>query len=191
MKQTLTLTLDPETIDGLKLIAAAKGTKMSTYVNALLMGVIRYEIERILSEERNTIEVSGHAWSEADCKAANALSKMLCKMNEDEFREWDERIQGYKLRIRQLKAEIGDEEPEHPDERVEYEEFQVQVAANNRYCWVEIPAEVWTKLGLRGREWVKVKLGLIPELNEEEKRAYGNAKMEVFLKAISESVPKA
>lgn len=119
--------------------------------------------------------------------------RIVLKLNQRQLDEYDARMMRLKERIRELKAEVtGDdtEYDEHPAERLEYEEFQTQTAANNKYVWIELPFKIWTGMGLKGGEWVKVKIALIPELNEEEKRAYGNAKMELFLKAVSESTAK-
>lgn len=116
---------------------------------------------------------------------------VLKRADMDEYDERMMRLKRENKRLRtRLKAEIGDEEEEHPDERLEWEEFQVQLAGNNRYVWLELPSELWIRLGLKGGEWVRCKIALIPELNEEEKRALGNAKMEVFLKAVSQSTAK-
>lgn len=76
-KKLVSISVDEDVWDALRLVTAARGAKMSSYINALLRGVTKYEIESLLAESKNTIEISRNAWSEGDVKAANQLSRLL------------------------------------------------------------------------------------------------------------------
>lgn len=76
-KIVVSISVDSDLWDALRMVTTAKGATMSGYVSALLKGVLRYEIQKLLEESENTQTISRTAWTEADAKAANSLMKII------------------------------------------------------------------------------------------------------------------